>query len=118
MEKELIEIINEIIENLEKLGGGTEANGFFLKINENNNDKVTGIDHWLEVDFKDEGDDDTYTVTLTELYIFEGHVYFITSDGDDEGFLDQTEESQKAILGGAKDMLKEIKNDFNNPDLC
>ena len=118
MEKELIEIIKEIIENLEKLGGGTEANGFFVRINENNNETVTGIEHWMEVDFKDEGDDDTYTVTLTELYIFEDHVYFITSDGCDEGFLDQTEESQKAILDRTKYMLEEIKNDFNNPDLC
>ena len=118
MEKELIEIINEIILNLEKLGGGTEANGFFVKINENNNDKVTGIDHWLEVDFKDEGNDETYTVVLTELYIFEGHVYFITSDGCDGGFLDQTEENQKAILDSTKYMLEEIKNDFNNSDLC
>lgn len=118
MEKELIEIIKEIIENLEKLGGGTEANGFFVCINENNNETVTGIKHWMEVDFKDEGDDDTYTVTLTELYIFEGHVYFITSDGCDEGFLDQTEENQKAILDSTKYMLEEIKNDFNNPNLC
>ena len=113
MEKELIEIIEEIVKRLEDADrGGCEARGYFISNTSSSDDpKVTGISIWLDVDNMDEGDNESYTQTVDELYIFEDHVFLIT-EGIDTPFINQTEYFQKSILEGMKDALDAVKEDL------
>lgn len=112
MEKELIEIIKEIVKRLEDADrGGCEARGYFISNTSSDDSEVTGISIWLDVDNMDEGDNESYTQTVEELYIFEDHVFLIT-EGIDTPFVNQTEYYQKSILEGMKDALDAVKEDL------
>lgn len=109
MEKELIKIINEIVEKLnENNCKGCEAGGYF--VSDESTPVSTRVCLWLEIENKDI-DGDEYTETIEELYVFENQV-FIVIDGTDGPFAKQTEFFKKSILEGMKRVLEAVKKEL------